>query len=247
MNKLPWVGVALLTICTFSASAWANPASTDYVNRKINEMQTAFSHALDQASGRLSADINQSNARLSADINGLRKKPHRIGEIYQGGRIFFVDETGDHGLIVALNDANNGEGIAWKNGESGEKVTNARSSGIGAGAHNTRLIIAQQTIDLQNGNFAALAASSYSVLADGITPCTTRANTALPCYADWYLPSIYELDLMRNLLGDNAQTFYWSSTEAGVTEAWAQDIHSGEQHLMDKAASEVMVRAIRTF
>lgn len=221
MQNVSWVGVALLVICSFASKSQANPASTDYVNRKINDLQTTFSLALQQVT-----------ASLGSEINGLRKQPHRMGEIYQGGRIFFVDSTGEHGLITALTDANEGVGISWQNGESGEKITNAQASGINAGINNTRLAIAAQTMDWQNGNFAALAAMRFSVLADGRTPCTTKADNPYPCYGDWYLPSIYELDLMRlNLqpITANATALYWSSTEISVTEAWAEDINTGEQ------------------
>lgn len=239
MKQFPWVGLTLLAICSFGSNTWANPASTDYVNRKIADLQATFSIAL-----------QQTTTSLGSEINGLRKQPHRIGEIYQGGRIFFVDSTGEHGLIAALTDANEGVGISWQNGESGEKITNAQASGTGAGDSNTRLIIAQQTIDFQAGNFAALVASRFAVLADGRTSCTTKVESPMPCYGGWYLPSIYELDLMRihaKPANNNASALYWSSTEVSVTEAWAEDINTGEQYRMDKANSEVLVRAIRAF
>ncbi|WP_182352934.1 hypothetical protein [Legionella sp. PC1000] len=63
--------------------------------------------------------------------------------------------------------------MQWRNGPSGNKVTNARADGIGAGETNTRVIIAEQTIDNQKGTFAALKAVSFQVLSDGITPCQT--------------------------------------------------------------------------
>ncbi|MCK1859837.1 hypothetical protein MXE00_15995, partial [Legionella pneumophila] len=40
-----------------------------------------------------------------------------------------------------------GSGIPWRNGESGDKTTNAKANGLFAGLSNTHLIISEQTID----------------------------------------------------------------------------------------------------
>lgn len=232
MNKYGfWMLIAGLS---FSGTLFAHPASTEYVNQQIN-------HIADNFTASLNSEIN----KLVTRINRQRIKTHEVGEHYQGGIIFFVDESKMHGLIAAKNDANNGEGIQWKNGESGEKIVNARANGFKGGESNTRLIIAQQTIDYQEGNFAALAAANYSAGDDG-APCETQANHLATCYGDWYLPSIYELDLMaKSALLSSA--FYWSSTEANVTESWAQEGGTRAQMLIDKSISTPHVRAIRAF
>jgi predicted small secreted protein len=226
-------------LASMSTPIFAHPASTEYVNQRINE-----------ANATLTNSIKQAVMDLTNTINGLRIANHYIGEKYQGGVVFFVDDTGLHGLIAAIKDANDGAPLQWQNGESGEKITNAQANGVGAGATNTKLIIAQQTIDYQSGNFAALAASNFSVLADGQTPCSTRVDATQTCYGDWYLPSAYELDLIHTNLqtqGGFANQFYWSSTESTVTEAYGQDIQTGTQSLMDKANTQGLVRAIRAF
>ena len=216
----------------------ANPASTDYVNQRISEAVTTLTNTL-------KSEIN----RLSSQITSQRIQTHGIGERYQGGVIFFVDDSGLHGLIAALRDANNGETIQWQNGVSGEKIVNARANGLGAGESNTRLIISQETIDDQSGHFAALAALSYAVIADGTTPCSTTVRTPTSCYGGWYLPSIYELDLLRRNLPAKyqlAQVPYWSSTESSVTESWAEEV-VGTPILLDKSSDSGRVRAIRSF
>jgi hypothetical protein len=238
MKKRNILSATVIGSFVFINSIYASPASTDYVNQRIAE-----------TSATLNSVIQQAVTTLITDMNELRIPSHKIGERYQGGLVFFVDDTGLHGLIAAMRDANAGAGIQWQNGESGEKTTNARASGVGAGANNTKLIIAQQTIDYQGGNFAALAASNYSVSADGETPCTTKADS-ITCYGDWYLPSVYELDLMRNnlqMVGGFAFKPYWTSTEVTVTEAWAEDISTGSQSVIDKANTDALVRAIRAF
>ncbi|QLZ70851.1 hypothetical protein FOLKNPGA_03670 (plasmid) [Legionella sp. PC1000] len=51
--------------------------------------------------------------------------------------------------------------MSWQNGESGDKTTNALGNGVYAGLSNTHLIVSQQTIDDQDGRFAALIAQSF--------------------------------------------------------------------------------------
>lgn len=239
MKKIRNTALLLATTFGFAQPLSANPASTDYVNQHISD-------AVNSVTAAYKKEINT----LLTQINNQRIPTHQVGEQYQGGIIFFVAESHLHGLIAATHDANNGEGIQWQNGEAGEKVVNARANGVGGGQSNTRLIIAQQTIDYQQGSFAALVAANFSVLSDGITPCTTTANRSMACFSDWYLPSLYELDLMRlngATLNPLAPEPYWSSTETSVTQSWIEDFGTGEQRVMDKSQNTPRVRAIRAF
>lgn len=187
-------------------------------------------------------------------IDELKKNQnvrHRIGEEYRGGIVFFVDESGQHGLIASKVDVNN-TGIQWRNGVSGNKVINAQGDGIGAGETNTRIIISQQTIDNQRGTFAALQAANFQVLKDGVTPCKTPILIGEVCYGGWYLPSAYELQLLhRNLhlqsLSFFAPEFYWSSTEHSVSEAWLMQFATGELSASNKSNTIGRVRAISRF
>lgn len=204
----------------------------------------------------LSTTVGELRANLESlgyRVNQLPALPIRhIGERYQGGLVFYVDESKQHGLIVSLRDLNNGTGIQWRNGDSGNKTTNARGDGIGAGEGNTRLIIAQQTPDAQNGQFAALLAANYRVMADGETPCPTPIAAHTLCYGNWYLPSAYELTLLQQNLGTSGFTafapdYYWSSTEASATLAWMQNFSSGEISTHAKSSTLGQVRAVRQF
>ncbi|MCE3043969.1 DUF1566 domain-containing protein [Legionella sp. 16cNR16C] len=189
--------------------------------------------------------------RIEGEVISANTSTHQIGEPYQGGIVFWVDDTGQHGLIASKNDVYT-QGIQWRNGESGNKITNARADGIGAGESNTRLIIAEQTIDNQTGEFAALLANQYRVAEDGETPCVTPANPQSLCYGGWYLPSIYELSLLKaNLqpqgLASFTPDYYWSSTESSVSKAWLQNFSTGEVITSDKASTLGHVRAVRQF
>jgi chondroitin AC lyase len=176
---------------------------------------------------------------------GNRKKQgteprFHVGQEYGGGIVFWVDETGRHGLIAAKEDQS--EGMRWTNGPArvttglGDhyaRVTNARGDGIGAGKMNTQLIIAQQTEDDFFGNFAAKVCGDYE--GEG--------------YGDWYLPSKAELNLMyeqKDVIGNFASSFYWSSTEYNIGFAWEQYFHGyGGQYTSTKGTSRV--RCIRSF
>lgn len=135
---------------------------------------------------------------------------YKIGQSYGGGTIFYVDGTGQHGLIAANSDA--GGMTPWDKSTSGTfPTTNATDTTIGAGAANTATIIA--TIGA-SGSYAALIASQ-------------TANG----YSDWYLPSKGELDLVFNnlwtkSLGNFTANVYWSSSEGSTNQAWAQNFSS---------------------
>ncbi|HAT1807453.1 TPA: DUF1566 domain-containing protein [Legionella pneumophila] len=161
---------------------------------------------------------------------------HEIGEYYQGGIIYWVDksEIVERGLIAAPSDQ--ARNVKWANREY---ATGAILDGIYAGKVNTKKITDALG---PYGNYAAKIASSYK---DGT-------------YSDWYLPSIYELNLMfnqRNIIGEfNSDPLscekYWSSTEAKAGKAWSQSFSTGDID-NDKAcgldSSSGNVRAIRSY
>jgi hypothetical protein len=238
MNKRSFFLTACLAFMAYSTVVISSPASTDYVNSRIKEAVDSVLVQLAQQTQKIESKINV------IPIMTL----HQIGEMYQGGIIFWVDDTRQHGLIVAKIDAYQGQGIQWQNGESGEKTTNARSDGLYAGVSNTHLIVSQQTIDDQEGNFAALSARNFAVLSDGISPCTLDAS----CYGNWYLPSLHELQLIRaNLytkgIGDFSEGLYWTSTEVTVNQAFTVNWITGESTRTDKASTEPNVRPIHSF
>ena len=149
-----------------------------------------------------------------------------VGQVYGGGIIFYVDNTGQHGLISSTSDQS--ASIQWYNG--GYTVTGATGTGIGTGPTNTTNILSAQG----SGSYAAYIASQTS---NG--------------YSDWYLPSLDELNLMySNLfvknLGNFVATFYWSSTEKNQNEAWVIDFAHNSSFGYWKN-NKTYVRAIRKF
>jgi hypothetical protein len=158
---------------------------------------------------------------------------HYIGEPYLGGIVFWVNPSGQHGLVASTADQS--PATAWNN--SVFKICNT-GDGIGSGGMNTSVIVALQTPDNPSGDFAAKYCVRY----------TSTFNTQT--IGGWFLPSKYELNLLfaqRSFVGGFASSFYWSSTD-GVSgaDAYAQNFGTGIQ-INDFKNTAYHVRAIREF
>ncbi|MGA1545205.1 MAG: DUF1566 domain-containing protein, partial [Saprospiraceae bacterium] len=167
----------------------------------------------------------------------------QIGDFAQGGIVFWVDETGQHGLVAAKEDQSTG--VRWYAGTNGN--TQAKGDGPYAGEANTSIIIAAQVAIGDDGStYAARICNELQITEGGTT------------YGDWYLPSKKELDLMYQnratinaTAGANggsgfASTFYWSSTENNSNNAWKQNFNNGNQNNNNKNNNN-RVRAVRVF
>jgi hypothetical protein len=153
---------------------------------------------------------------------------YAVGQNAQGGKVFWVDESGQHGLVMATIDQS--ASSVWYNGNT---TTKAIRSGIYGGIFNTDQI--NQSIGY--GSYAALSASTY-----------TGGS-----FGDWYLPSYHELLVLRSSGQSGiASGTYWSSTEKIVNtgiladQAIAVDFTSGVGSELQKSALH-KVRAIRKF
>jgi len=168
---------------------------------------------------------------------------YKVGEFEQGGVIFWVDNTGQHGLVCAINDQSTA--MRWFAGTNG--YTQARGNGIYAGMANTTIIIASQVaIGDDNDPYAARLCNQLQVAQDGIQ------------YGDWYLPSRGELNLVylnKGVINSTAinnggtafaDEFYWSSREYDSRNAYEQNFEEGSQFFAPKTYPG-RVRAIRTF
>ena len=150
----------------------------------------------------------------------------KIGQKYQGGIIFYIDATGQHGLIAAPFDQS--AGIRWDNGSIIDTMISTGEA-IGTGSKNTKMIIAK----LGTGYYAAKLCDE--LVLDG--------------YDDWYLPSKDELNqLYKNSKAVSGFTSnnYWSSSYAGLDCAWHQYFDDGGQYWYTTFYT-YGVRAIREF
>ena len=174
---------------------------------------------------------------------GSGSTTYSVGDFAQGGIVFWVDETGQHGLVAAKEDQSTG--VRWYAGTFGN--TQAKGDGPFSGEANTSIIIAAQVAIGDDGStYAARICNELQVTEGGKT------------YGDWYLPSKEELNLMYQnkatidaTAGVNggsgfASAYYWSSTENDIYFAWLQYFVNGLQSIYYKFDTS-SVRAVRAF
>jgi len=165
----------------------------------------------------------------------------QIGNFYQGGIVFYLDETGKHGLVCPITnqsppspEVHGGWGCA-----NGVNIDGADATAIGTGLQNTLDIIA--------------ACPTVGIAAE------ICANLTLNGYEDWYLPSLDELKAMnqqRNIITEYALAnggedfvahYYYSSSESTGTYAFAVYWPSGNTNQVGKANYNYPFRAVRAF
>lgn len=168
---------------------------------------------------------------------------HYAGELYGGGVVFWVDHTGQHGLICSMIDISTSK--AWSNITSTSVGETARSDWDGMG--NSSAVVTQPG---HTGSTAELCLDY-----------TNDATYGTGIFNDWYLPSRGELnDLWNNLKavqkaldndGNPATTvleneYYWSSTENSSNQAWTFRFSVGAPYNNFKSYN-YSVRAVRAF
>ncbi len=159
----------------------------------------------------------------------------KIGDEFQGGIVFYIDASNEHGLIAAKEDQSSG--AIWGCPESTDPIANQRD--IGFGNANTNAIVN----NCSEENTAAKICS----------------DLVLNGYDDWFLPTTHELELLyhyRNLVGGFSNTNYSSSTETKNNDGiyryvFAIDfglnpVNADRQQSIDKT-NPLHVRAIRKF
>lgn len=169
---------------------------------------------------------------------------YSVGDFAQGGIVYWVDETEQHGLVCAKTDQSTG--TQWFAGTTG--YTRAYGDGPFSGEMNTSIIISSHVaIGDDGGNYAARICAQLKITEGGKT------------YGDWYLPSKEELYLMylnkdiidATAIANGGSAFpeneaYWSSTEYDDIEAWRTGFYGGFEYQVYKG-NYSNVRAIRAF
>ncbi|MBP7809013.1 MAG: hypothetical protein KA163_06955 [Bacteroidia bacterium] len=153
----------------------------------------------------------------------------KIGDVYYGGAVFYVEPSGKHGLVVNFDG---GSTVVWAPYSA---ITGATQDTLYAGLNNTNLL-----------------ASFFGSATCAARKCYDKVSYD---YNDWYLPSKYELNLLRlqnkslpTYYQLNEGSYYWSSTEFSSTQAWRQLISATtlNQSKASKTGSNYYV-AIRRF
>ena len=229
--------------------------TTQFVRTEIdgdstNEIQTISRSGLTvtlTSGGTYQDSINIYTAGDGIDIDNfvISEHKYKIGDFAQGGIVFWVDETGEHGLVCSKLNQNGGDVIRWYAGTNGN--TQAKGDGPYAGKANTAIIIAAHVaIGDDNSTYAARACNELQITENGKT------------YGDWYLPSNSEEELMYQSKaiinavatangGDEfVEDYYWSSTEVSNNGAYSFHFGDGSSHNGGKSYED-HIRAIRAF
>lgn len=150
-----------------------------------------------------------------------------VGQTYGGGKIIYVDASGQHGIVTSESDQS--PGVGW--GCTGSEIDGASRTEIGTGKQNTIDILTE----CPQPNIAAKICD----------------DLILNGYSDWYLPSLDELNLMftqRDLIGGFTEDKnYWSSSEHSADKAWYIYFNSGVKRETLKSYTDLAVRAVRSF
>jgi hypothetical protein len=156
----------------------------------------------------------------------------QVGEQVHGGIVFYVDETGQHGLVTAMEDLVG----YYEWGCNGTSILGADGQSIGTGYQNT-LDIVEGCLESNTAAFNAL-------------------NSTVGGYTDWYLPSFDELYEMYNTIGNGgpegniggfSNTYYWSSSEYDKYTAWDVNFNNGSTYSYYYKYNTFRVRVIRAF
>lgn len=175
-------------------------------------------------------EVISAQALQSSSVgSSLASNKHFIGEFFGGGIIFYLNNSGKHGLIAAVADFE--EPTFWSLKDT---LNGAKDTALGAGAVNTVKIYKTQGYpQYEADNYAALECMGF--IQNG--------------YADWYLPSINELNKMyenKTIIGGFQSYSYWSSSELNATKAWFKNFNDGSQLLQLKTARYAL-RPVRRF
>lgn len=155
----------------------------------------------------------------------------RLGDEFKGGKIFYLDETGKHGLIAATTDMVVGDLISFSWGTTVLIGTDRDN-----GKENTRKMADNSTVSSHAG---------YHF----------KNNYNHNNFNDWYIPAINELIILKenkNYVGgfsnaSNWEANYWSSTELSATNAEALHFNVLMGNSYEKNLYHLKVRPIRKF
>ncbi|MDB2622640.1 hypothetical protein N9Y06_04980, partial [Flavobacteriales bacterium] len=159
-----------------------------------------------------------------------------VGDYAQGGIVFYVDESGRHGLVAATNDLETS--FSW--GCEGQSINGAGYLALSTGYFNSQDIMGF----CHEEDIAARACDIYKN--DG--------------YDDWYLPSIDELIEMNYSIGlfsqiDNIAAFdtstnspsHISSSEASPSSCYSYQTEFDNPNRNFPKSWSAKVRPIRSF
>ena len=186
---------------------------------------------MDETACNFSANANMADGSCEYSEQGYDCEGNitaQIGDVMEGGYLFYIDSTGQHGLVAATEDIGPFEWGCYETELSGSDGTS-----IGAGNQNTLDIVT----GCAESPIAASEALAY--VSNG--------------YDDWYLPSKDELTEMCYSIGQGLQniggfssSYYYSSSERDNIGAWDVSFFGCNTGGTNKHTT-LRVRPIRSF
>jgi hypothetical protein len=141
-----------------------------------------------------------------------------IGDIYEGGYLFYIDDANQTGLVASLTDIEElyvyaVPTVLW--GCDNQEVEGADNMYIESGYQNTLDIVADDC----EFEYAGI---------DQVTAAQAALDYESEGYSDWYLPSLEELREVYDVLGSivYSDDYRFTSTEAVETHPACSNNHN---------------------
>ncbi|MSS75947.1 MAG: DUF1566 domain-containing protein [Methyloglobulus sp.] len=168
--------------------------------------------------------------------------PYNLGDTGpDGGKVFYVDGSGCHGLEAQPYDVGSDVGATSVETPAISQIT-GQPYDVGATSDNSYVGVYKTWSDA----ITTSAAYNTTTITNALS-CSTSAYPTTPnC---WHLPSKTELGYLyeqRSVVGGFSNTLYWSSTELDANFAWNQIFFNGNQNYYNKTIT-YLVRAVRAF
>ena len=231
---------------TFSAIEWGKDS---YFLKVEADVKNDNTYSLSGISQLLSVPYAL-HAKTAANITDEEgnivpiRSERYIGELYGGGIIFWLDSTGEHGLIVSLKDLSKEQ--IWSNVLTQEIGSEAAGSRVGGNKN-------PSSITNQGGHSESAAKLCLDY---------TNQDTGTGTFSDWYLPGIEEMkklwgnlyEVEKSISSQTGMTsmesisanMYWTSTEYNGYCAWGFNFYNGNPYNNNKFTTG-HVRAVRAF
>jgi hypothetical protein len=229
---------SVMGVSSFNAVPYALSAPTE---ARIDSVINLLEYKFDLMNRPLQQSLDQGISIRELYEVGFRSND-LIGLRYQGGLIFYIDSTYEHGLIAAKQEIGHFE---W--GCVDEVVIGADGIAVGTGLQNSQAIIAQGCHGYYNENEITAAHAALNYESDG--------------YSDWYLPSYDELwhllyqykysEKFKIVGAVNQYTFaereyYLTSSDSWGNHTFVISTHHLEGHGSWKGSKEAVI-PIRSF
>jgi hypothetical protein len=167
---------------------------------------------------------------------------HKVGDLFGGGVIFFVDRTGHHGLICSISDIRDSESLQQFSKQDPTKLKGRKDSAI----------LINQVFVVRKFEHAEELCNNY-----------TNSNLGTGVFSDWHLPTLDQFEILfkvKNEVNKALEDFnksktdplnklYWSSSknydDLMMGSNWMFDFDNGNRGFTNLPS--VFVRAVRDF